>query len=561
MLLVVAAVAAGVSSSTMCSAHEPAPATVGTSDGRERATRELEAALDRLVTLERAGGGWAAASAAGTRPQPSTAPLKLAERLAAPFGLARWDLVVLRSPGTPAAGLVLLDGYRLTGRAAYLAAAARAGDLLVAIQLPSGGWFSEVPVEGGALAPWFATTVGRTTLDDDVTPGATRLLLALWETTGETRYRAAAERALALLLRAQLPSGAFPLKWHPHWQRVLWPTSEDLATLNDGATTQALTTLLAGSRTLGRADLLAAARRAGEWLVQVRGALPQAGWAQQYDGADRPAPARRFEPAALASWESRYAIDALVTLAAATGDARYCAAIVDAIHWLAHSAIRRGCWARFYALGTNAPLYVGPDDRPVDTPGAARPGYDWTGDYGIPALFARLGIDAEGEGHGREVGGLSVPVVLVHHRPLPTDRIPGDAGHCPGAHPQGYDRYAPDDPRALVTHAAALLAALHPEPPVCAAALRAPTMERTVTTRQTPAAIHGNVYFKGKASEPPRRGSVDASAERLLKSSICGRRAALQTRCAARVGSPQRLPDGRGRRRRSRLRSDRVAAL
>src|SRR6185312_15114335 len=109
---------------------------------------------------------------------------------------------------TPAAGLVLLGGHRVAGHAAWLEAARRAGDLLVATQLASGGWFSEMPVEDGRLPAWFRALERRTTLDDDVTPGATRFLVALWEATGEARYRDAAERGLALLLAAQLPSGA-----------------------------------------------------------------------------------------------------------------------------------------------------------------------------------------------------------------------------------------------------------------------------------------------------------------------------------------------------------------
>ena len=89
------------------------------------------------------------------------------------------DLVVMRSPGTPAAILALVDGYERSGRAAYLDSAKRAGDLLLRTQLPSGGWYSEMPVEGDHLARWFAATVRRTMLDDDVTTGGARALLAL----------------------------------------------------------------------------------------------------------------------------------------------------------------------------------------------------------------------------------------------------------------------------------------------------------------------------------------------------------------------------------------------
>jgi hypothetical protein len=443
---------------------------------RARLVMEIVATLDALLAHERAGGGWTFASAPGARPQPCTVPLKIAERLAAPFGLARWDLVVLRSPGTPAAGLALLGGYRLTGRPDYLEAARRAGDLLIAIQMRSGGWFSEMPVEGTALSPWFAATVRRTMLDDDVTTGATRLLLALWEATGERRYRYAAERALALLVRAQLPVGAWPPVWRPAWKRVLWPTFEDLATLNDGTTAHAIATLAAAGRTLGRADLLAVARRGGDWLARARRPAPQAGWAQQYDGNGQPAPARRFEPAALASWESRHAIEALLALAAVTGEARYCAPIPDALRWLERAAIGPGCWARFYALGSNAPLYVDGDGQRVDSPAKAHPGYDWTGDFGIPALFARLGWeDAEKERavgsdtatHGSGTAPLE-PTTAVRAARQPDELllarpVAGDPGVCPAEHPQGFHRHAPDDPRALAACATMLLAALEPE--------------------------------------------------------------------------------------------------
>jgi hypothetical protein len=98
------------------------------------------ATLDALVADERVQGGWTFAPGAdGGRPQPFTLVMQLAERVAGPLGLARWDLLVVRSPGTPAAGLLLLAGQRLTGRADYLDAARRAGELLVATQLPSGG--------------------------------------------------------------------------------------------------------------------------------------------------------------------------------------------------------------------------------------------------------------------------------------------------------------------------------------------------------------------------------------------------------------------------------------
>jgi len=422
-------------------------AAVGHSDERARDDEAaLLATLDRLVALERRDGAWTFAAAPHTRPAPSTMVVKIAERVASPFGLADWDLVVMRSPGTPAAILALVDGYERGGRAAYLDSAKRAGDLLLRTQLPSGGWYSEMPVEGDHLARWFAATVRRTMLDDDVTTGGARALLALWRTTSDVRYRDGAERALGLLVDAQLASGAWPLVWRPAWKRYLWPTFEDLATINDDTTPSAVETVLSAAELLGRDDLRTAATRGGEFLLAVQAPPPRSGWAQQYDAQGRPAQGRRFEPPALASWESRYAIEALVALADATGDQRYCAAITRAITWLASSALRPGCWPRFRAVDSGEPIYIGSDGTRVASAALGRPGYDWVGDFGVSALLSRYGTHA------------SVASTAE------AEPAPGDPGQCPGDVPRGSSRLAPEDPRAVIARAAMLRAELTPPP-------------------------------------------------------------------------------------------------
>ncbi len=399
------------------------------------------ATLDAIVARERPDGGWTFEGAGGQRPHPFTLVMQAAETVASPLGLATWDLLVVRSPGTPAAASLLLAGHRLTGRPAYLDAARRAGDLLVATQLASGGWFSEMPAEGPRLSAWFPLIAVRTTLDDDVTPGAIRVLLALWEETGDPHYREAGERGLDLLVRAQLPAGGWPHVWRPGWLRALRASREDHPSLNDGLTPIIVETLLAASDMLERPDLARAAARGGDWLLAVQQPPPRAGWAQQYDEAGRPAGMRRFEPAALATWESRHAIDALEALARATGDGRWCPAARRAAVWLRDAAGRPGCWARFYSLDDGAPLYLAGDGTRVATVAAARPGYDWQGDFGISAVVRRMALG----------GGETADVPL-----------PGDPGACPGA---------PDPMRAghgvrsLIARAGAQLAALSPPPP------------------------------------------------------------------------------------------------
>jgi hypothetical protein len=367
----------------------------------------LDAELRALVADQRPAGGWTFASAPGTRPEPFTLIVRTAERWLSPLGLATWDLVVMRSPGTPAAGLVLLEGWRRSRRPAYLEAARRAGDLVVATQLAPGGWFSEIPVHGTTAPWWFRIAAGlRPMLDDDITPGAARLLVELSRTSGDPRHRAAAERAIALMREAELPSGGWPLDVRPAWLRRVRPHHEDQPALNDGATPFVITTLIAAAPALDRPELLAAARRGGDWLLTVQ--APGAGWAQQYTANGAPARARVFEPPALATWETRYAVDALVALARVTGEARYCESARVAARWLDRVRVGPACWARFHDLATGRPIFVDPAGRRVQSSAEARPGYSWMGEFGIPWTLAGLGI----------AGG------------APMRRLPGDPGHC-----------------------------------------------------------------------------------------------------------------------------------
>jgi hypothetical protein len=381
---------------------------------------DRRAALDALVHAQRPYGGWVFADGPGGRPQACTQIVRSAERLAAPFGLATWDVVVLRSPGTPAAALELLAGGVPERDAEYAAAARHAGDFLAATQLEPGGWFSEMPVSGGAPSWWFEWLAWRTTLDDDVTTGGIRLFLSLWSATRDHRYRVAARSALDLLHEAQLPSGGFPNVWRPAWLRRLHGGSEDLASVNDGTTPLAVETLLMAARVFGDPRHLEAARRAGNWLLAVQQRDPAPGWAQQYDDAGRPAPARLFEPAALATWETRHAIEALLALAEATGERRYCEAAARAVGWLVAVRLRPGCWARYHDLQDGSPVFATENGARVDE-GAARPGYSWTGDFGIPSLLVRLGLDEDGRRRGAPV-----------EAPMP---LPGDPGACPGGGP------------------------------------------------------------------------------------------------------------------------------
>jgi hypothetical protein len=419
-------------------------------------------AIEAMLECERPAGGWMYVCPPQSGSHGVTKVVNLGARLADTLNFEPWEVVVLRSPGTPAAGLFLLEAWEISGEPRYLEAARRSGDLLVELQLPSGGWFSEMPVRGSELAAWFRWYAPWATLDDDVTTGTTRLLLRLFEVTGEDRYRRSAIRALDLLLEAQLPSGAWPLTHRPTWIRAVSPSFEDLPSLNDGATASVIETLILGAEVLDRPDLLAAAVRGGDWLVASRFPAPMPGWAQQYDESGRPVPGRRFEPVALATWESRLALDALLSLERAVGDGRYCEAVQEGLDWLEGAAISPGCWPRYLSLEAGTPVYLDFDGRPVDNPTQAKRPYRWTGDYGIPDLLFRA--------------GRAFPPEMV------TPRIPGDAGDCPGTPRRIRSRIESRNPRARIGASGTRLAAQR-------ASAEVPCARFAITARAVPSKL------------------------------------------------------------------------
>jgi hypothetical protein len=467
----------------------------------------VEEALDAVLACERKGGGFMYVCKQGVRVWGATSVVNVAERVGGAFGLADWDVVVLRSPGTSTAGELLLDAHRRSGRPDLLAAARRAGDLVVNLQLPNGGWFSEVPVRGDRAATWFLAIAPWATLDDDVTSGAVRFLLALWQRTGEGRYREAAERGVDLLVDSQLDDGAWPLTWRPRLRRWLSPSFEDLPSLNDAATTAVIETLVIAARALDRPELLGPARRGADWLLSVRHGLP--GWAQQYSMNGEPVAGRAFEPIALATWETRHALEALDAVAAATGDRKYCEPFATTLDWLAREELRPRCWARFYSLDEGGPIFLDRRGNPVADPRRAKRPYRWTGDFGIPYLRLRIAAatadgassagvanppssaaTASGASSATAVSGASSAAAVsgASSAPAVSDlpstgvakgpssagsapfRVAGDSGFCPGEYRYDFPRVDSPSPRVRLGMLATRLAALDaPAPLFCAA--------------------------------------------------------------------------------------------
>lgn len=302
----------------------------------------------------------------------------------------------IQPPGTPSVGMALLTAWNATSNRFFLDAAGDTVTGLLAGQLRSGGWHYSVDFDpearrrvayrkdGGSGA----RAKNVTTLDDDTTQAALRFLVRADAAFGFTNgtVAEAVVSVVDALAKAQYPNGAwpqgyeefpdtskFPVKqagYPETWSRT-WPGSQQYwlrYTLNDNALATTIETMFEVARVYSRADIgkarsetgrraRAAAIKAGEFLLLAQMPEPQPAWAQQYDFEMHPAWARKFEPPAVSSAESKGAIEALMKVYVETGEQKFLAPIPRALEYLRRCRLPDGKLARFYELRTNRPLY------------------------------------------------------------------------------------------------------------------------------------------------------------------------------------------------------------
>lgn len=303
----------------------------------------------------------------------------LAKRLGE--GPATATEVWVQPPGTPAVGEAYLAAYGATSDSLYLEAALAAGKALVYGQLESGGWRNSIDFDpSGPRIDQYRNGKGKgknfSTLDDDISQAALRFLMRLDAATdfAEAEIHGAVEYALPRLLAAQFPNGAFPQGWtepvqaRPVVKATLpendWRTEGRIKeywneyTLNDGLAGTVADTLIVAHQVYEEAVYLEALKKLGAFLVLAQLPEPQAGWAQQYNGAMQPIWARAFEPPAVSGRESEDAMLALLKIAAASGDNALAVPVVAGVKYLERSLLPDGQLARYYELGTNKPLYM-----------------------------------------------------------------------------------------------------------------------------------------------------------------------------------------------------------
>ena len=306
------------------------------------------------------------------------------------------------------------------------AEARRIADIVVSFQTPAGGWSKNLNLAdhprrpGEHFAPnnlsRFATAgdfdtpadlrweyVG--TLDNDATITELRFLAKVATAAEENRaaYQAAFQRGLDYLFDAQYPNGGWPQVW------PLQGGYHDAITFNDDAMIHAVELLrdvAAGEAPFAFVD--AAQRKRARAAMdkgiacilacQIAAGGRRTVWGQQHDMLTlQPVAARNYEPAAQCSSESASLLLFLMTLPRSQA---ITAAVDAGIAWLKKTALydkawTRGpngrdlaaspgagpLWARFYALGTDQPVFGDRDKSIHDTVSEIslerRNGYSW----------------------------------------------------------------------------------------------------------------------------------------------------------------------------------------
>jgi hypothetical protein len=313
--------------------------------------------------------------------------------------------VEIQRDGTPLVGMAYLDAYHATGDPYYRDAARDVARVLVKGQYCSGGWDYYIEFDPQKRAQFPYRTDGRcaqtgadkttrpTTLDDNVTQAATRLLMRVDRELdfADAAIHDAARYALDSLVKAQHPNGAWPQRYsrfsdaaefpvkrasYPEsWPRT-WPGADYYAhyTFNDNSIVDALDAMLEAARIYKEPRYLASAEKGGEFMLLSQMPEPQPGWAQQYNREMHPAWARQFEPPSITGGESQAVMRALMLLYRETGNRKYLEPLPRALAYYKGSILpdvenpseirrracpgRTPCFARFYELKTNRPLYV-----------------------------------------------------------------------------------------------------------------------------------------------------------------------------------------------------------
>jgi PelA/Pel-15E family pectate lyase len=296
------------------------------------------------------------------------------------------------------------------------AEALRVADNVLSYQYPSGGWPKNIDM-AAALTPQQYVEIARQrqedhgTIDNGATFTQLAFLARVYNAQKFVRHRDAFLRGVDYLLKAQYENGGWP-QYYP--LRAGYYTH---ITYNDGAMIGVLKLLrdIAEKKSAyafveedRRARAERAVAKGVECILktQVVVAGQRTVWGAQHDERTlAPAPARKFEPVALASLESVDIVRFLMGVE--RPDERVVAAVEGAVAWFKSAQLkgvrwveRRDAtkpggfertvvqdptapplWARFYEIGTNRPVFEGRDNvvrySVMEIEPERRNGYRW----------------------------------------------------------------------------------------------------------------------------------------------------------------------------------------
>ncbi len=290
---------------------------------------------------------------------------------------ARPTMIWIQPPGTPTVGALFLEAWTVTQDERYYEAARKAGDALIAGQLPCGGWDYVVDFAGeDSLREWYATVgrnawrleefhhyLGNATFDDQTTVAAARFLLNLYLAKKDPDVKAALDRAIAFVLESQHTSGLWPQRFPEMSGAGESVSYASYLTLNDDVSSEAMEFLAECHRAFGDRRFQEAIKRGMDGFVRLQLPKPQAGWALQYTPDLQPAGARSYEPKAVVTHTTARVIELLIRFHEVTGDANYLKPIPAALEWLESCRLTAGTRAyathpTFIEIGTGKPLYL-----------------------------------------------------------------------------------------------------------------------------------------------------------------------------------------------------------
>ncbi len=255
--------------------------------------------------------------------------------------------------GSPRTAMNLLYGYEVLGDAAYLDAAMRTAEFLLAAQDERGFWVHGYEMTVNGIRP--VASDRQIKLQDLVQAHPMFFLGYVYRITGDQRYLDAVKRAGEWFITAQNPNGS----WSHHYdaQEGVGKNARNevgAGEMNDSAMNSAIETMVFMYHMTGEAKYVEAIKRAGDWLIEAQGdEVPL--WADQYDPDNNPQWARAFEPPAWSVSATSMATQALREIYRMSGDERYRDAIARSVEWM-QANLPDGQMSCFVEPGTGRPI-------------------------------------------------------------------------------------------------------------------------------------------------------------------------------------------------------------